>query len=409
MSLACRLSCPQGLEALLSYEVRALIPSAKIYESGIRGTIDVRSGLSVLDISANAVDGFFSEICLNSRITTGGMIRIGEPFEVKWENQMRESLSKLPWKTFFGGTTLLSDIVVKSSRSRLFSSQHIEQLFKESTSDLVDLQFTQSKFVTEGCRLQVNIADNMMSIYLDACGRRMNDMCLEAFKANSRLHMDTSIAAAIFARSLSRLLDDCNSPMCIWDPFCGSGALALNISKVVAGIPAGSPTSSYPFRFFRTHNSSDFFRVADELRLKPHKNIHHVKRILATDSSVEAVQIATRNLEIFKSQLPHLNDGRDVLPFNVDVERLFDAYTPPGERILIVTALPVQGDIERKYSKFQDMIDQLLKKNTLSGCVVMTSKPNEFRRLARHNWLTELRFFDGKRFVEALRLVRDTS
>jgi hypothetical protein len=149
--------------------------------------------------------------------------------------------------------------------------------------------------------------------------------------------------------------------------------------------------------------------VADELRLKPHKNIHHIKRVLATDSSVEAVQIATRNTEVFKSQLPQLNDGRDVLPFNVDVERLFDAYTPPGEGILIVTALPVKGDIERKYSKFHDMIDELLRKDTLLGCVVMTSKPNEFRRLARHSWLTELRFFDGKRFVEALRLVRDTS
>ena len=337
------------------------------------------------------------------------MIRIGEPFEARWENQVRESIAKLPWKMFLDSSMLSSDISVKSTRSRLFSSQHIEQLIKDSTRDVLRSSETNPKSSTEGLAIQVIVTDNTMSVFADACGRHMNDMRFEDFKATSRLHINSSIAASIFSRSISRVLDDYSSSVSIWDPFCGSGALAFNVGKLVAGIPAGSPVTSYPFRSFRIHNPQDFIRVSNELRLRPHTNIHNVNRILATDSSVEAVQVTKRNSELFKSYLPQLNDGRDVLPFKIEVERLCDAYTPPKDKVVIVTALPVQGDIERKYSKFHEMIDELLKKNQLSGCVVLTSKSNDFRRLARHGWLTELRFFDGKRFVEALRLVRDTS
>jgi hypothetical protein len=152
------------------------------------------------------------------------------------------------------------------------------------------------------------------------------------------------------------------------------------------------------------HNPTVFAGVANELVCQPHARIDLIESSVLSDSSIEAINISKTNMEAFKKSLPQVDSG-DVIPFPIDIVRFPDAYSPPEGRLVIVTALPIKGDTQRKYKKFHDMVDKLMQDKRLAGCIVLTSKPVEFRRLSQRSWLTELRFFYGGRFVETLRLV----
>jgi len=88
------------------------------------------------------------------------------------------------------------------------------------------------------------------------------------------------------------------------------------------------------------------------------------------------------------------------------MERKPDAYIPPKDgKIAILTALTCGDDSARICLKFHDMLESL--QDRLVGCVVLTSKPEEFKRLSKRKWLSDLRIFDGRRFIECLYLVQE--
>jgi hypothetical protein len=126
--------------------------------------------------------------------------------------------------------------------------------------------------------------------------------------------------------------------------------------------------------------------------------------VYITDSSLEAVEVAKKNMELFFKSLPELDSG-SLVPFDIQIERLPDAYVPPEGDVFIISALPATGDSERRFSRFNEMLNRLSQEKRLRGCVVLTNKSNQFKRLSSSEWLAELRMFDGRRELEALNLI----
>lgn len=357
------------------------------------------------------LDGFLSRVSLNSRLAKGVHIRLGNKFAGKWEKQMREGLLHLPWKLFYTQQSAMPVVRSKSWQSRIFSHKHIVELVQEGFKDFqgkspyenfARVDINQAALSTSPCLL-AHVSKNELELFVDAIGGPLNNTSgFESWEKESRLHIDSIVANGCVLRSLLPVIKDLSSPFTLWDPFCGNGILQLMTTSILAGLPAGSPMNEYLFKGFPIHDSEVFNGISESLRLTPHAKLS--LSILGTDASIEAIGIATRNFATFRSQLPTVSEV-STIPFNVSFERRIDAYTPPEGKVFIMTALPVKGDTRRKYMHFHKMVDDLVKENRLEGCIVLTSKWNQFRKLSTRQWMTELRLFSGNREVELLRMI----
>lgn len=334
---------------------------------------------------------------------------LGRPLTATWEKQVREGLEKSPWKLFFRRNGAAPEVSVRSFKSRLFVPKHVRALvleaFEAFKGALPD-QNLSSEMISSSASpgISVELEDDSMRLYVDAGGPALNMSGFERFEKSSRLNITEIIAAGVYERSVSRILNRLTVPSVIWDPFSGAAVLPLTLAKCIGGVPAGSPSVSYPFRSFPFHNKGVFSEEMNALDLDIHPNAKLISDLYISDSSVEAVEVATKNYEIFKSSLPEVEEG-SVIPFDIHISRLPDAYTPPAGNLVIITALPASDDAARRFKRFHSMVKDLMTQNRLSGCVIITNKPDLFRKLSSAEWLTELRISDGRRDIEALSLV----
>ena len=400
MSISYRVRCPPGLELILETELKRILPHTTFVPKRGIGSLDFSSFDAAPTLTLNPVDKTLASIAQNSRVATGLLFQLGPQFKCEWENQLVDRLRSVSWNYCYKKGGQLPKISVKSSRSRLFEPGYVKRLVSECLQEFNGTTGEQMRSIPD---LSVIVEDDIMRIYIDAGGVNMNRLKLDPFEATSRLNISEQIAAGCVIRSFNSVLDRLTSPGTVWDPFSGSGVFPLTVAKTIAGVPAGSPGVPYPFRTYPSHDTQTFEAVADELRLSPHVNAKNIERILLSDSSMEAIGISTRNLQTFSESLPTIGNESSI-PFPISIERKPDAYVPPEtDSLAIVTALPAGGDSARKCVKFHSMLEDV--HSRLVGCVVFTSKPLKFKRLSKRQWLTELRVFDGRRFIEALRLV----
>ena len=415
ISFSYRLLTASGLESTLRREVEYIYPRIKSACVASRGAVTIVDTVHPLaNLNKNLVDEFLAEITLKSRVLKGVRVKLGNSFSAKWEKQVREALDRLPWKMFLSKTSTMPEIFVKSSNARLFAASRVRSMVEDSLKEFQGrTPFQQLEHLplgsTPACsapRVFVQVEEETFRIEIDAGGGLLNDFGFEKFESDSRLDLSEASSAAIILRSLSRVVSDFTKETIIWDPFSGSGHLMLTAARTLSGVPPGSPAIEYPFRMFPFHDRSVFAEKVSKLQIEPLANIDRITKLYATDSSLEAVEVMKRNLSIFTAGLPKANHTQNIIPFDIHIDRLPDAYIPPGssDRVCILTSLPNKGDSERKYMKFHSLIENLRKDNRLAGCVVACSKSNMFKKLSNERWLTELRFFDGRREVEVLSL-----
>ena len=392
---------------LLQQEIKKLIPGAKVISGSPSGLVRFSVSENAPSFAVNPVDRTLATLALNSRVATGVMFELSQPFRSEWENQLRERLREVPWGVCYKKGSQLPNISVRTTRSRLTEPGYVTRLVRESLTEYLGASpAVAGNSEPEGIvpSLAVHIEDDVLRLYVDAGGINMSRMQLESFPSQSRLDVSEPIASGCVIRSFRKVFEKSTSPTTIWDPFSGSGTFPLMAAKTIAGVPPGSPSAPNPFRLYACHDSRTFDSVVDDLRLDQYSNAALVEQVLISDSSVEGIRVAERNLTTFENSLP-LIGGHSVVPFPIQVERKPDAYIPPtSNHLAILTALPAGDDTERRFRKFDSMLDQI--EGKLVGCVVLTSKPGEFKRISKRKWLTELRVFDGRRFIESLNLVQ---
>ena len=372
------------------------------------------------DGTSNGLVKFASNVLLKCRLVRSLSVRLRQPFEAKWENQIREGLSNIAWSSYYSKSANTPDVCFKAKNSRLTSSKHIESLIRESFRSIqgkdsntqLDLFSRTDACIGENSLPSISAYLNadLMDIYADLGGEYPNQIHMDNYGEKSRLKLNSIMASAVAMTVADNIPAKSGSRLSVWDPFVGDGSVSIALASVLNGIPPGSPTHRYPFKLFPCFDQSVFMDVVGDLRVHAHPGSGQISSIIGTDSAIAAIRTAERNKERFMEHLPFSDDDRVPLKIPIVLHRVPDAFMPPQgqEKLLIVTALPGGGNFLKRIHHFHSAMEGLRKEGRLAGAFVLTNKGHSFKQVsARDNrWLVDLRFLDdNRREVELLRLV----
>ncbi len=351
-----------------------------------------------------------ARVALNSKLALGA--GLGQTFRIQEDSRASKSkfVQNFPWQLFFQKGSPIPDIRVRMHGDGMNGKVAITREIRESFSSFSGDPSADASSVS---RISYQTDERNAYINIDAGGSFINAHEFSPFSKVSRLNVpEVAVAAAVEKCVLPRLVDmkmNVQSKINIWDPFCGSGVIPIVLSRILSGIPAGSPAIPYPFLIFPCHASDAFERLVGDMQIIPHP-MSDFTTVTATDSAVDAIAVAKSNWEKFSSMLPRTSGG-DVIRYNVAFDRVFDIYSPPVGygKVFVVTALPAGGDVtdtRRKYKRFQSMLQSLLREGRLLGCVVFTNKSRMLRSISdEQRWVIRERYFDVRGDVEVLELV----
>ena len=390
---------------------------------GIRSNACMIEGATALVVSTDgtspSLHNLASRLLIKSRLLNSLTVRLCPPFEAKWEKQIRDELSKVPWSGFFPKSSRSPEVYIKAMSSRLTDSKRIEGIIRESFHGWHDDGMT-SQFDFTPCNhalasqvpvssIKGYIVSDMMEIHADLGGKHPNEIHLENYGEKSRLKLTTTMASAVAVTVLDSLLTSHRVKLNIWDPFVGDGSLCMAFAAILNGIPPRSPTQTYPVKLLPCFDDSNFEKSMSGLQVEAHRTSGSISSIIGTDSSYEAISTAETNRSRFAERMPPHGDTQTFSGVPVGFQRVPDVFMPPQtkEKLLIVTALPGGGDFEKRIRHFHLMAEKLRSDNRLGGAFVLTNKSHSFKKLSPHSrWLVDLRFLDGnRREVELLRLV----
>eukprot|EP00971_Amphidinium_carterae_P205843 4085119-Amphidinium_carterae.1 len=83
----------------------------------------------------------------------------------------------------------------------------------------------------------------------------------------------THAAACIYRSRLLEMIEEADAAgeeLLVWDPFCGSGVLLLELLGILLGIPPASPELPMPFVNYPCFNSARFKALLQTLAINPH-------------------------------------------------------------------------------------------------------------------------------------------
>jgi 23S rRNA G2445 N2-methylase RlmL len=391
-----------GLEPLLAKEIRSLAPVLLVANDLRHGVVMAQQSPldSPLELS-DWMDDALGKVHLKAWLTNSVYSGMRFPSECNSTLKLEKQVSQFPWGRFFQKGSPVPDIRIKLKEEGSLRTKEVRAILNESFTCFAG---NHDPDIGHSPSIEFSNFSGRPSISVDSSGSLLNNLSYSPFSKSSRLSLTEVSAAAIMQRAVIPIIESTSSQTIVWDPFCASGVSLFVLAKMIAGIPPGSPAVPYPFRSYPSHNPQSFQRLVDGISLTPLRCSGRVS-LVGTDSSQEAVEVSKLNMAKFTASLP--STGVSPIGFDFSFSRVCDAYTPPGgsDKLLIVTALPTSGDVERKYKHFHSMLDSLRRESRLVGCVVTTNKSRIFRATTKEKWLVKQRFFDSRRELELLELV----
>jgi 23S rRNA G2445 N2-methylase RlmL len=371
---------------------------------------------------SNIQESSFEKACkivLNCRLMQRLSAHVREPFQVKWERQLREELLKTEWGSFYRKASIPSHVTIRASESRLGKRIYIHNLvlesFKSSRETCEDAQLNLSALSDDslndgnGPQLHISLNNDVMDMHVDIGGEHLNQMQFQHFGEKSRLSLNGLMGMVVATRVVDNIRPDSGGKFDIWDPFVGSGSLCISLASLVSGIPAGSPNYNYPLKNLPCFDAGIFHHFVSNLGIQGHDLVNYISCIIGSDSSIDAIATAEKNLKAFVQRVPKFSQGESTYMVPLKFDRVYDAFTPPtgSQKLVVVTSLPGGGEYIKRILHFHTLVDTLEREGRLAGAFVVTNRSHSFMKLSRQRrWLTDLRFKDeSRRDVELLRLV----
>lgn len=358
------------------------------------------------------------KIVLNCRMMQRVSVRVRDPFQVKWERQLREELSKTHWGAFYRKSSFPSHVSTRVYGSRLGNRKYIQNLVTESfNSSQEGTDGAQLKLAAladpaeqgNGPPLQISVNNDLMDLHVDIGGDNLNQLQFQHFGEKSRLSISGLMGTVVATRVLDNLRPGLTEKVDVWDPFVGSGSICISLVSVLSGTPAGSPNNNYPLKKLPSFDAGIFDHMVSRLSIQSHDLLNHVSSIIGSDSSMDAIVTAQKSWDDFGLRVPMLAHGQSPIMVPLKLERVYDAFTAPSgtRKLVIVTSLPGGGEYIKRILHFHTMIESLVSQGRLAGAFVVTNKSHSFSKLSgQRRWLTDFRFKDeNRRDVELLRLV----
>jgi putative N6-adenine-specific DNA methylase len=265
-------------------------------------------------------------------------------FKASDDKKLYEQMRLLPWHQWLSNDmTFAVDAAISGS---LFNhSQYVALKAKDAIADYFrDRTGRRPDVNTEkpDLRIHLHINEDHLSLYFDASGDSLH-------KRGYRIITDKAPISEVLAAGLISLSGwDGKQPFV--DAMCGSGTIAIEAAMVAMAIPAGYYRKHFGFMGWNDFDAALFKNIRDEADSQIKESD---VRIMASDNSNRALDIARKNLE-------HARLHKHIHLFRKNMEVL---KPPPGPGVLIIN--PPYGERlpEKDIIALYKMIGNSLKHN----------------------------------------------
>ncbi len=324
-------TCLFGLEGLLGEEIDSL---------GYTRTETMDGRISFLgDEGAIAK----SNICL--RFAERVYIKAGEFYATTFD-ELFEGTKALPWEDWLGQNDAFP-VRGHSIKSALFSVPDCQKIIKKAIASRLTKKYGISWFEETGTKYQIDffLFKNRCTLMIDTSGTPLHKRGYRPKSNDAPIRETLACAMA----KLSRPRED----VLFWDPFCGSGTIAIEASMLMLNIAPGL-NRSFIAETFPQINKGVWQEAREEAKSKI--IVDSSFEAYASDIDPECVEIATHNaqnagvlsnIKIFK---------QDALTIKTEGRRGTIVCNPPyGERLF---TMKQTEDLYRKMGKHFRTLDR---------------------------------------------------
>ncbi len=273
MKLELVATCLFGLEKLLGEEIDAL---------GYQ-RIDTMDGRVTFIGDERAV--FVSN--LNLRFAERVFIKLGA-FRAESFEELFEGTKALPWENFIGKEDAFP-VKGHAIKSKLFSLPDCQSIVKKAVVQRLSENYGIRWFTEEKTKYQIEffIFKNIATLMIDTSGVALHKRGYRAVSGAAPLR--ETLAAAVAA--ISRPRED----VLFWDPFCGSGTIAIEAAMMVTDQAPGLDRSFACEQFDILSDG----RIAKEERARALSKIKHDSSFEAYASDIDptVLDVAIANAE----------------------------------------------------------------------------------------------------------------
>jgi len=273
MKLELVATCLFGLEKLLGEEIDAL---------GYH-RIETMDGRVTFEGDERAV--FVANLRL--RFAERVFIKLGSFSATSFE-ELFEGTKVLPWETFIGRNDAFP-VKGHSIKSSLFSVPDCQSIIKKAIVNRLSEKYGIKWFAEEGVKYQVEffIFKDFATLMIDTSGVALHKRGYRPTSGAAPLR--ETLAAAIAAISRSR------EDVLFWDPFCGSGTIAIEAAMIMTRQAPGI-SRSFACEDFNIFSDRKFLK---EERTKALSEIDHKSNFeaFASDIDQNVLEIAKENAD----------------------------------------------------------------------------------------------------------------
>ena len=275
-------ACPRGLEAALAAELRAL--GAQVDASPAGGALF--RGDHALGYAVN----------LHSRIASRVLLRVSTA-RYRGDDDLYRMAHRVAWERWFGTEHTLR-IDVNAIRAPVHSLNFITLRIKDGVVDRFrDRTGVRPSIDTANPRVRLFgfLEEDNATLYLDLSGEPL-------FKRGWRSQRDDKGEAPLKENLAAGLLTlaGWTPSQSLYDPFCGSGTIAIEAAQQACGIAPGA-RRHFAFEHFDDFDTDTWARLREEAAEAERQGIaaleHRPVRIAASDIDPRAVEQLQRNAE----------------------------------------------------------------------------------------------------------------
>ena len=227
-------TCLFGLEKLLGEEIDAL--GAKRLD-----TMDGRVTFEGNEYTLAAAN-------IRLRCAERIFIKMGG-FSAESFDELFEGVKALPWETWIGKNDSFP-VKGHAIRSRLFSVPDCQSIVKKAICDRLSDVYGIRWFPEEGVKYQVEffIFKDVATLMIDTSGVALHKRGYRPVSGEAPLRETLAAAIAMISRPREDVL--------LWDPFCGSGTIAIEAAMIMTNRAPG---------LYRSFAGEDFSEIPSEV------------------------------------------------------------------------------------------------------------------------------------------------
>lgn len=301
-------TCLFGLEALLGEEIDELG-----YErvETIDGRVTFRGDMAAI-----------ARCNINLRFAERLYLKLGS-FKAATFAELFDGTNALPWEEWIGKDDAFP-VKGHSIKSTLTSIPDCQSIVKKAVVERLSGEYGISWFNEEGVKYQIEffILKDIATLMIDTSGVALHKRGYRPAAGVAPLRETLAAAMVKLSRPREEVL--------LWDPFCGSGTIAIEAAMMMTGTAPG---------IARTFAAEDFYDVPEKIWRDAREEAESLRH--ASEFEVYASDIDPKMVDLARANIKHADMGAHIKCFVRDATEIVKAdrrativCNPPyGERL----------------------------------------------------------------------------